>query len=27
LIADSAAQALSRLFVLPGSHYSAPEFS
>lgn len=27
LIADSAGQALSRLFVLPGSHYSAPEFS
>ena len=27
LIADSAEEALSRLFVLPGSHYSAPEFS
>ncbi len=27
LIADSPAQALSRLFVLPGSHYSEPEFS
>ena len=27
LIADTPAQALSRLFVLPGSHYSAPEFS
>ena len=27
LIADSAQQALSRLFVLPGSHFSAPEFS
>lgn len=27
LIADSAGEALSRLFVLPGSHYSAPEFS
>jgi aldose sugar dehydrogenase len=27
LIADSAADALSRLFVLPGSHYSAPEMS
>lgn len=27
LIADSAGQALSRLFVLPGSHFSAPEFS
>jgi aldose sugar dehydrogenase len=27
LIADSPAQALSRLFVLPGSHYSAPEMS
>jgi glucose/arabinose dehydrogenase len=26
-IADSPAQALSRLFVLPGSHYSDPEFS
>jgi glucose/arabinose dehydrogenase len=26
-IADSSAQALSRLFVLPGSHYSDPEFS
>ena len=27
LIADSPGEALSRLFVLPGSHYSAPEFS
>ncbi|MCA1576196.1 MAG: PQQ-dependent sugar dehydrogenase [Acidobacteria bacterium] len=27
LIADTPAQALSRLFVLPGSHFSAPEFS
>ena len=27
LIADSAGEAMSRLFVLPGSHYSAPEFS
>jgi glucose/arabinose dehydrogenase len=27
LIADSAGEALSRLFVLPGSHYSAPEFT
>jgi aldose sugar dehydrogenase len=27
LIADSSAEALSRLFVLPGSHYSEPEFS
>ena len=27
LIADSPAEALSRLFVLPGSHYSEPEFS
>jgi len=27
LIADTSAQALSRLFVLPGSHYSEPEFS
>jgi aldose sugar dehydrogenase len=27
LIADSAGEALSRLFVLPGSHFSAPEFS
>jgi aldose sugar dehydrogenase len=27
LIADSPAEALLRLFVLPGSHYSAPEFS
>jgi glucose/arabinose dehydrogenase len=27
LIADSPAQALSRLFSLPGSHYSDPEFS
>jgi glucose/arabinose dehydrogenase len=27
LIADTPAEALSRLFVLPGSHYSAPEFS
>ena len=27
LIADSAGEALSRLFVLPGSHYSEPEFS
>ena len=27
LIADSASEALSRLFVLPGSHYSEPEFS
>jgi glucose/arabinose dehydrogenase len=27
LIADTAGEALSRLFVLPGSHYSAPEFS
>jgi glucose/arabinose dehydrogenase len=27
LIANSPAEALSRLFVLPGSHYSAPEFS
>jgi glucose/arabinose dehydrogenase len=27
LIADSAGEALARLFVLPGSHYSAPEFS
>jgi glucose/arabinose dehydrogenase len=27
LIADTPAAALSRLFVLPGSHYSAPEFS
>jgi aldose sugar dehydrogenase len=27
LIADTPAQALSRLFVLPGSHYSEPEFS
>jgi len=27
LIADSPAQALSRLFVIPGSHYSEPEFS
>ncbi len=27
LIANSSAEALSRLFVLPGSHYSAPEFS
>jgi glucose/arabinose dehydrogenase len=26
-IADSAAEALSRLFMLPGAHYSAPEFS
>jgi hypothetical protein len=26
-IADSPAEALSRLFVLPGSHYSDPEFS
>lgn len=26
-IADSPAEALRRLFVLPGSHYSAPEFS
>ena len=26
-IADSPAQALSRLFMLPGAHYSAPEFS
>src|SRR5438132_8415337 len=27
LIADSPSQALSRLFVLPGSHYEEPEFS
>ena len=27
LIADTAAQALQRLFVLPGSHYEGPEFS
>ena len=27
LIADSADEALSRLFVIPGSHYSAPEFT
>ena len=27
LIADTPAEALSRLFVLPGSHYSDPEFS
>lgn len=27
LIADSPSEALSRLFVLPGSHFSAPEFS
>ena len=27
LIADTPAQALSRLFVLPGSHFHAPEFS
>ena len=27
LIADSAGEAMSRLFVLPGSQYSAPEFS
>jgi glucose/arabinose dehydrogenase len=27
LIADSAGEALSRLFALPGSHYSAPEFT
>ncbi|HEX5875349.1 MAG TPA: PQQ-dependent sugar dehydrogenase [Pyrinomonadaceae bacterium] len=27
LIADSPGEALARLFVLPGSHYSAPEFS
>jgi len=27
LIADTPAQALQRLFVLPGSHYSEPEFS
>ena len=27
LIADSAGEAMSRLFVLPGSDYSAPEFS
>lgn len=27
LIADSAGEALSRLFVIPGSHYSAPEFT
>jgi glucose/arabinose dehydrogenase len=27
LIADTPAQALSRLFVIPGSHFSAPEFS
>jgi aldose sugar dehydrogenase len=27
LIADSPSEALARLFVLPGSHYSAPEFS
>src|ERR687896_400283 len=27
LIADTPAQALARLFVLPGSHFSAPEFS
>jgi glucose/arabinose dehydrogenase len=26
-IADSAAEGLSRLFMLPGAHYSAPEFS
>lgn len=26
-IADTAAEALSRLFMLPGAHYSAPEFS
>ena len=26
-IADSAAEAMSRLFMLPGAHYSAPEFS
>jgi aldose sugar dehydrogenase len=26
-IADSASEALSRLFMLPGAHYSAPEFS
>jgi aldose sugar dehydrogenase len=26
-IADSAGEALSRLFMLPGAHYSAPEFS
>lgn len=27
LIADSPSEALARLFVLPGSHYSSPEFS
>lgn len=27
LIADTPSEALSRLFVIPGSHYSAPEFS
>ena len=27
LIADTPAEALSRLFMLPGAHYSAPEFS
>jgi glucose/arabinose dehydrogenase len=27
LIADSASEAMSRLFMLPGAHYSAPEFS
>jgi len=27
LLADTPGEALSRLFVLPGSHYSAPEFS
>ena len=27
LIAGSAVEAMSRLFVLPGSHYSAPEFT